>query len=126
MSKATAKDRIEQGSELESQGCDFEEHGKFELAFEFYLKAAKLGCVGAQVNLGNFYDDGKGCQRSSKKAIYWYKRAYNLGCSYGAFNLGVHYRQHGKHRWAKFWLKRAADMGHEDALFEFVNYPRSS
>ncbi len=103
--------------ELE-QGCELEEQEKFELAFEFYLKAAKHGSIEAQVNLAHFYDEGKGCEKDSQKAVYWYKRAYKLGCPQGAYNLGIHYRQEGKQRWAKYWFERAVDMGYEDARIE--------
>lgn len=104
-------------AELEN-GCNLEEQGKFELAFSFYLKAAKHGSVEAKVNLANFYDEGKGCQKNSKKAIYWYRRAVASGSSEAAYNLAVHYRQHCKQRWARYWLERAAAMGDEDARSE--------
>jgi len=97
-------------AELE-RGCDLEEQAKFESAFKFYLKAAKHGNKEAQVNLANLYDDGRGCRRNLAKAVYWYKRAVKAGCSEAAYNLGIHYRQHGKQRCATYWLKRAATMG---------------
>ena len=91
-------------------GCDFEEKGEFKLAFEAYFRAAKLGNVEAQVNLANFYDEGKGCSKDSKIAVFWYKRAVKRGSSEAAYNLGVHYQQCLKKRWANYWFGRAYEM----------------
>lgn len=111
MAKPTARAELE-------HGCDLEEQGQFKLALQFYLKAAKYGSVEAQVNLANLYDEGKGCQKNSERAVYWYKRAVESGSPEAAYNLGVHYRQHGKPRRAKYWLERAVEMGDEDARQE--------
>lgn len=104
-------------AELE-HGCNLEAQGKSELAFEFYLRAAKNGSVEAQVNLANLYDEGKGCKKNSERAVYWYKRAIKFGSPEAAYNLGVHYRQCAKPRWARYWFERAAMMGDEDARLE--------
>ena len=111
--------------ELE-RGCDLEEEGKFEQAFECYLRAARRGNVEAQVNLGNLYDDEKGCPRDPQQAVYWYKRAARSGCSSAAHNLWVHYRQCGKQRWARYWLERAAELGDEDARLEINSSDKGS
>jgi TPR repeat protein len=95
------------------RGYDFEENGKLGEAFKFYLKAAKHGSIEAQVSLGNLYDEGKGCPKDPQKAVYWYKRAIKAGCPEAAYNLGVHYRQNNKQRWAQYWFKRANELDYE-------------
>ena len=111
MIKSTARLELE-------RGCDFDEQGKFSLAFKHFSKAAVLGNIEAQVNLGNLYDDGKGCKKDPELAVYWYKRAIKRGSPAGAYNLAVHYRTLGNIRWAKYWFKRADLMGDEDAKSE--------
>lgn len=103
--------------ELE-QGCDFEEQGHFKAAFRCYLKAAKRGNIEAQVNLANLYDDGKGCPQNPEKAVYWYKLAFRSGSPEAAYNLAMHYRQHGSGRWTQYWLEQAAQLGDKDARSE--------
>jgi len=44
-------------------------------AFEWYLKAAKLGHRDSQYNIGYFYGNGEIVKKSHKKKIYWYKLA---------------------------------------------------
>jgi hypothetical protein len=100
------------------QGCDFEARGQFSSAIKSYLKAAKHGNVEAQVNLGNLYDEGKGCRQSAESAVHWYKRAVRSGSAEAAYNLGVHYQRRGISRWAVYWFKRAAHLGDQDAKGE--------
>ncbi len=91
-------------------GCDLEEKGDFEQAFDAYSRAAGLGNKEAQVNLANLYDEGRGCVKNTTKAVYWYKRAVKLGCPEAAYNLGILYQQCLKTRWADYWFKRAAEI----------------
>ena len=68
------------------------ERGNVRLAFRLMLAAAKLGEIGAQVNLGNMYDTGVGTKRNRQTALYWYKRAYRRGCAAAAHNIGTVWR----------------------------------
>lgn len=103
--------------ELE-HGCDFEEQRQFRLAFDCYLKSAEHGNIKAQVNLANLLDEGKGCQKDSVKAVYWYTQAANAGCAEAAYNLGVHYQKLNNRKLSKYWFKVSAEMGDEDAHLE--------
>ena len=102
-------------------GYELEERGLYAQAFEWYLKAANRGDSYAQLTLGNNYDDGKGCEKNPAMAVFWYKQAVKSGCAEAASNLGVHYRQLGKKRWARYWFERASAMGDEEAEEEIRN-----
>lgn len=50
-----------------------------EVAAQLYRQSAVLGFAGAQNNLGDLYETGKGVPRSDKLAVYWYTRAAERG-----------------------------------------------
>jgi TPR repeat protein len=92
-----------------------EERGEMRPAFRLMLAAAKLGDVSAQVNVGNYYDDGQGVRRNRTAALYWYKRAYKRGDSGAARNIGVIWRNAGNHQRSLYWFSRAVKMGNEES-----------
>lgn len=78
------------------------------------LAAAKMGESGAPVNVGNMYDGGIGTRRNSKKALYWYRRAYRRGESTAAHNIGTVWRDSGNFSRALYWFERAIQMNGGD------------
>lgn len=92
-----------------------EEAGDLKGAFKCLLAAARLGHVGAQINLGNFYASGKGVRRNLENAAYWYKRAYKNGNNDGALNLAIDRRNEGDIRSAVIWFKKAIAMNNGEA-----------
>jgi hypothetical protein len=49
------------------------------LAANYYRRSASTGYAGAQNNLGDLYEAGKGVPKNSKLAVYWYTRAAERG-----------------------------------------------
>lgn len=98
-------------------GCYAYEDGHVARAARLFLKAAKLGSVEAQVNLGNILAAGT---RSNAPdfdgARFWYRKAIEGGSPEAAWNLALTYRDRGNARMHRFWLERAARMGSEDAI----------
>jgi TPR repeat protein len=92
-----------------------EERGDFHGAFKSLLAAAKLGDVGSQINLGNFYAAGRGVKKNLLEAARWYKQVYRNGQPTGALNLAVDLEKQGNIRGAVAWLKRAIAMNDGDA-----------
>ena len=102
-----------------------EEHrelGKLRSSFRFMLAAAKLGNASAQINVGNYYDDGQGVRRDRSAALYWYKRAYKHGYSSAAHNIGVVLRNEGKFKRTLYWFSRAVKMGDEESNLDIGKY----
>jgi TPR repeat protein len=87
-------------------------------AFRLMLAAAKLGDTGAQINVGNYYDGGKGVRRNRSAALYWYKRAYRRGYSSAAHNMGVLRRNEGKLQRALYWFFRAVKLGDDESKLD--------
>lgn len=96
------------------------DEGKLRSAFRLYLAAAKGGGIGAQINLGNFYDDGTGVTRNRELALYWYRRAYRRGDASAANNIGVVFRKEGKLTRALAWFERAVELGDIDSNLEIA------
>lgn len=92
-----------------------DELGKLRSAFRLMLAAAKLGDVGAQVNVGNYYDGGKGVKRNRAAALYWYKGAYRRGDAGAAHNIGVLLRNEADLPRALYWFSRAVRLGDDES-----------
>jgi len=100
------------------QGCEAYEKGNFAAAVQYFRSAARLGNPEAQVNLGNMYDAGEGVEADFKRAAHYYKLAASKGVPEAAYNLAVAYKQRGMPFWGAFWLRRAGELGDEDATAE--------
>jgi uncharacterized protein len=98
------------------------DRGDFESAFRLFLAGARAGNIKCQVNLGNFYDEGKGLRRNRSEAIYWYKRAYRRGHASAANNIGVMWRNEKKHNRALLWFKKAVSLGDPEANLEIAKH----
>jgi TPR repeat protein len=112
MSRPTKKARAE-SLWLRAEKC--EEQGRMRVAFRLMLTAAKLGSISAQINVGNYYDEGSGVQRNVSKALYWFKRAYRRGNSTGAHNVGCVWRREGKLRRSLYWFRRSVELGDSES-----------
>ena len=108
---------IDLREEAYQQGLKLEESGRFAEAAQRYLLAASQGHDGAQLNLGNIFDDRLVPSRPVE-ARKWYRRAAMSGYAPAAWNLALHYRKTGKVGLYHRWLKKAAALGDEDAAEE--------
>lgn len=98
------------------------DRGKLELALKLFIEAAESGDVGAEQNVGYFYDRGLGVRRNKAKALHWYMRAYRHGYSSAATNIGTIWRDSREPRRALAWFRRAVKMGDDDANLEIAKY----
>ncbi len=98
----------------------YEEVGDFKSAYICLLAAAELGNTGAQINLGNYYWDGRGVGKDLSKAASWFKEAYKQGERVGAYNLGILLTKQGENKAAVTWLKRAISMNDGSACLELA------
>jgi len=51
------------------------------MGIEAIRKAAEQGDANAQCELGVCYDFGRGVEKNSRKAVSWYKKAAEQGCT---------------------------------------------
>ena len=64
----------------------------YELAVEYYTKAANAGNAKAMCNLGVCYDRGDGVNQDYAEAARWYRKGADAGNSLAMNNLGTCYR----------------------------------
>jgi TPR repeat protein len=89
-------------------------------ALRWYREAAKQNQAGAQNNIGDFYETGRGgVTQDFVQAAEWYLKAAEKGVSAAQNSLGQFYRD-GQGvpknlREAENWFRLAADQGHESA-----------
>lgn len=102
-----------------------EEAGDFRSAFRNLLAAARLGHAMSQVNLGNYYAEGKGVTRNSRNAAHWYKKAYRNGDRDGALNLAIDKRNEGNLKLAIIWFRHALSLNSGDACMELAKIYKS-
>ena len=82
----------------------------------WYKKAAALGYLNAELNLGFAYSNGQGVPQNYAKADYWYKKAAAQGNADGEYDLGsaYYYGRGVPQNYAKadYWYKKAAALGY--------------
>jgi TPR repeat protein len=88
------------------------EAGSLRSAFRLFLRAAKAGDIGCQVNLGTFYSDGIGVRPNRAKGMHWYKRAFRRGNSAAAQCIAITYRTENDLNRALAWFERAINLGY--------------
>jgi serine/threonine protein kinase/TPR repeat protein len=91
----------------------------YRAAFKQYLKAAELGHLDSQVNLGFYYTVGHGTKRDDEKAALWFRRAAERGHRIAQSNLaGLYTSGRGVKRDYKLalkWARKAAAQGYPAA-----------
>jgi len=102
-----------------------EESGNLREAFESLSAAARMGHVGSQLNLGNYFAWGRGVKRNLKRAAFWYTKAYRQGDSTAAQNLAIDRLSQGKIRSAVAWFKKAIAMNNGEACVALAKVYRA-
>lgn len=117
---AVKQTRRARNEKLFRRAANYEEQRDMRSAFRLYLKAAKNGDSGSQLNVANLYDAGDGVRRNCEAALYWYKRAYRRGSASAASNIGVSWRNEKKPKLALEWFRKAVRLGDDEANLEIA------
>ncbi|HNJ36278.1 MAG TPA: tetratricopeptide repeat protein, partial [Leptospiraceae bacterium] len=84
-------------------------------AVKWYRKAAELGNVFAQYNLGVIYEGGRGIEKDEVEAARWYRKAADEGLADAQRALGnLYYSGRGLEKdevEAVKWYRKAAEQG---------------
>lgn len=103
------------GRALQAKGGN----ASLQSAVKWYDKAARLGHVGAQWNLGATYLAGMGVKRDVNTGLQWMERAAEDGFTYGQYLLGTIYSNgHAGGTYLAvdpdkefYWISKAAQRG---------------
>ena len=94
----------------------------YELAVQWYEKAAQQGLAVAEYRLGSLYEKGVGVGRDMQRAKDLYQRAAEKGNTRAMHNLGVLAAEGGKPNYtsAALWFGRAAEYGIRDSQYNLA------
>lgn len=110
-------------TQLFEKALDAWDNGESKSAFSLFLKAAKLGDPGAQLNVGHFYETGEGVRKNVAKALYWYKSAWRSGHQTSACsNIAQLYAAQRKRQSAILWWRKAIERGDGEASLELAKF----
>ncbi len=101
---------------LYMRGEKYYTEGCYDVAFEYWTKAARLGDMEAHYNLSRLYYEGRGVDRNEKKQVYHLEEAAIGGHPEARYSLGVHEGNNGKHERAIKHSIIAAKLGLDKAL----------
>ncbi len=90
--------------------------GNYEVAFEYFTRAAELGDAIAHYNLSVLYRRGDGVEKDEKKELYHLEEAAIGGHPNARIYLGNHEGRNGRFQRATKHHIIAAKLGHDDAL----------
>ena len=107
-------------TDLYNRGVEAYELERYADAVKFYTIASEFGHRGAQCNLGYCYQNGLGCEKNERYAVYYYAKAAAQDSGVAELNLALCYlRGEGgltyDYRKANELLVRAASHGAEQA-----------
>ena len=102
---------------LRHMGTRRYDEGKYVEAFDYYIRAAKLGDARAHFRLSLMYRDGQGVEKDEKKQVYHAEEASIGGHPDARFNL-ARYETHNKDRKdrALKHLIICANFGHNESI----------
>jgi localization factor PodJL len=94
----------------------------YELAAQWYEKAAQQGLAVAEYRLGSLYEKGLGVGRDMQRAKDLYQRAAEKGNTRAMHNLGVLAAEGGKPNYtsAALWFGKAAEYGIRDSQYNLA------
>jgi len=93
--------------------------GDYDVAFEYWTKAAGLGDVGAHYQLSVMYRDGVGVEKDKKREVYHLEEAAIGGHPFARHNLGVMESENGRPDRAVKHFIIAAKLGDDYSLLSF-------
>ncbi len=102
------------------RACELWDRGDAKRAYRLFHSLATRGDLGAQVNVGYFFDTGIGVRKNEAKALYWYRRAYRRKDASAATNIGTIFRDRGDTDRAIRWFRRAVALGDEGSLLNIA------
>jgi TPR repeat protein len=94
----------------------------YELAAQWYEKAAQQGLAVAEYRLGSLYEKGLGVGTDMQRAKDLYQRAAEKGNTRAMHNLGVLAAEGGKPNYtsAALWFGKAAEYGIRDSQYNLA------
>jgi tetratricopeptide (TPR) repeat protein len=101
---------------MEFMGRNCIDEGDYDMAIEYWTKAAELGNASAHYNLSCLYRDGEGVQKDDGKRMHHMEEAAIGGHPYARYNLGCFEWKNRRFDRAKKHYIIAANLGLHESL----------
>ena len=107
---------------MREMGTECYHKGDYDVAFEYWTKAAELGDAVAHYQLADSYDEGGVVEKDEKKAVYHWEKAAIGGDPEARHNLGCVEEENGNiERSVKHFII-AANLGFEKSMKELWDH----
>lgn len=104
-------------------GKQFYKKKKYKLAYEIFLKLAKLGDLDSQVLVGNMLYNGQGTASDIDKAYTWFKVASDGANAEASYYLSMHYLEDlDEIEIGKEYLLKAVNLNYSQAITAMAYY----
>jgi TPR repeat protein len=103
---------------MRERGIKYYKKGDYSNAFEYYMKAAKLGDIEAHGKIACCYALGQGVEKDEKKELFHLEEAAIGGHPSARYSLGLHEGGNGRIERAIKHLVIAAGQGQDNAIKE--------
>jgi TPR repeat protein len=97
------------------------DRGHLDEAEQLLGRAAAMGDASAMNSFAILLDDHL---HRPEEALVWYERAVEAGSDIAAWNLAMHYVPLKNAPLYRRWMRKAAEMGFEDAAVEVEKFTR--
>lgn len=118
---ASVNSNNDEAQSLQDKGYSLDSAGNYAEAMKYYQKAADLGNLWAQNNIGVLYEYGNGIKQNYAEAFKWYQKAADKGLALAQRNLGSLYENGTgvklNYTAAIKWYQKAADQGDDVAQY---------
>jgi tetratricopeptide (TPR) repeat protein len=101
---------------LRRMGTRCYHEGDYDVAFEYFKKAAELSDAVAHYQLSVMYGKGQGVEKDDEKKVYHYEKAAIGGHPLARYNLGVSEEENGNVERAVKHFIIAANLGDEKSM----------
>jgi len=96
--------------------------GEYQIAFDYFTKAAELGDLDAHCLLASLYGEGKGVEKDLKKELYYMEEAAIAGHPGARYALGCYEGRDGRFDRSLKHFIIAAKLGHDGAIQALKGY----
>ena len=91
-------------------------------AFKWYLRAAKMGYISAQSQVGVFFLLGVSVEKDAELARHWLQKASDQGCEHATWRLHEYFLQVDNQTQALIYAQKAAEMNYAPAYLTLGNF----
>lgn len=108
-------ENIKRGEELANEG-------RYQEAYDIFLKESQLGNPKGSHDIGVMYEDGIGFDKNIDEALKWFEKAANKGYIDGMLKMRYYAYIKGDYKQCHFWGLKAAEAGDTQSMIDVASH----